>query len=180
MTKLVFSIALLLMPLLAWTENTAGTDTSAKSGAFAWGIDVGPGIDMGGDDMSTINIHATLGYRNSWLKIAGIGVGIDMMMSNTCRSFPIYAIARTSFSSKPKLLFGEVRAGVAYNQAAGIPDRTNFYIQPGLGIDLAKGRSFSSHLILSYSYNAMSFYGDKKDTVIKGLNRANISIGVTF
>lgn len=177
MKKTIIYIILLLMPVLAWAENTAGT---AKRGAFAWGLDVGPGIDMGGDDMSTINIHATLGYRNPWLKIAGVGVGIDMMMSNSCRSFPIYAIARTSFSSKPKLLFGDMRVGVAYNQAPGIPDRTNFYIQPGIGIELAKGRQFSSHLILSYSYNAMTFYGDKQDTLIKGLNRANISLGVTF
>ncbi|MCM1521221.1 MAG: hypothetical protein NC039_01050 [Muribaculaceae bacterium] len=169
-----------LLSVISMGCHAANDNTVTRSSGFAWGVEVGPGIDMGGDDMSTLNIHAALGYRNSWLKIAGVGAGIDMMMSNSCRSYPIYAIARTSFSSKPKLIFADMRIGVSYNQATGIPDRTNFYIQPGVGIELARGHSFSSYLLLSYSYNAMTFYGDKQDTLIKGLNRSTITIGVTF
>ncbi|MCM1162705.1 MAG: hypothetical protein NC339_00385 [Muribaculaceae bacterium] len=177
MKKLLIGLA--LASVISFSAAGAD-DVNPRKDSFAWGLEIGPGIDMGGDDMSTINIHATLGYRNSWLKMAGVGVGIDMMMSNSCRSFPIYAMVRSSFSTHPKLLFGDLRVGVAYNQATSIPDRTNFYLQPGIGIELASGRSFSSHLILSYSYNAMTFYGDKQDTLIKGLNRVNITIGATF
>lgn len=155
-------------------------DATLTRGAFAWGAEVGPSIDMGGDDMSTMNLHACFGYRNKWLKFAGIGAGIDVMLSNSSRSFPIYALVRSSFSTKPKLLFGDLRVGVAYNQTSGIPDRTNFYISPGLGIELARGKSFSSHLVLSYSYNAMTFEGNQEDTLVHGLNRVNIGIGVSF
>ena len=87
-------------------------------------------------------------------------------------------MARTSFSNKPKLLFGDLRVGIAYNQTDGVPDRANFYIQPGIGIELAKGKSFSSYLLLDYTYNSMTFYGDKADTLIHGLNRVTVSIGV--
>lgn len=178
MKHLLTAAALLALPAAMHADS--GASSSSFREHFAWGAEIGTGIDMGGDDMSTLNIHAAVGYRNSWLKIAGIGAGIDMMMSNSCRSYPIYAIARTSFSSRPKLLFGDMRVGVAVNQAPGIPDRTNFYLQPGIGITLAKGKSFSSHLLLSYTYNSMTFPGDREDTLIHGLNRATISIGVTF
>lgn len=158
----------------------AQAETASPRGQFAWGAEAGTGIDMGGDDMTTFNLHASFGYRNDWIRFAGIGAGIDVMLSNSTRSFPIYAMARTSFSNKPKLLFGDLRVGIAYNQTDGVPDRANFYIQPGIGIELAKGKSFSSYLLLAYTYNSMTFYGDKADTLIHGLNRVTVSIGVSF
>ena len=87
---------------------------------------------------------------------------------------------RSSFAEKPKLFFAEMRAGVAFNQATNVPDRTNLFLQPGAGIYLATGKTFASYLTLSYTYNAMTFYGDKKDTLVHGLNMATLSIGVTF
>lgn len=158
-------------------ETAADT---AKVSPFTWGAEVGSGIDMGGDDMSTLNIEAQFGYRNSWLNIAGLGAGINVMMSNSCRSFPIYAVFRSSFANKPKLLFGDLKIGVAVNQATGIPDRTNFFIRPSVGINLARGEKFSSYMTLGYTYNSMTFEGDKLDTLVHGLNMATVSIGVTF
>lgn len=148
--------------------------------SFAWGAEINTGIDMGGDDMSTLGIHASLGYRNPWLRFAGVGVGVDMMMSNSSRTMPFYAMVRTSFSRRPKLLFADLRGGVSFNQTPGVPDRANLYLQPGLGMTLAKGNSFSSHLLLAYTYNDMTFYGDGAKTLVIGLNRVTLSIGVTF
>ena len=105
----------------------AQAETGSPRGQFAWGAEAGTGIDMGGDDMTTFNLHASFGYRNDWIRFAGIGAGIDVMLSNSTRSFPIYAMARTSFSNKPKLLFGDLRVGIAYNQTDGVPDRANLY-----------------------------------------------------
>ncbi len=159
-----------LITFLSLITAGAQPDDKSPEHGFTWGAEVGSGIDMGGDNMSTLNIAALIGYRTSWINFAGVGLGIDMMMSNSCRAYPVYA----------KLFFAEMRAGVAFNQATNVPDRTNLFLQPGAGIYLATGKTFASYLTLSYTYNAMTFYGDKKDTLVHGLNMATLSIGVTF
>lgn len=174
------TITLSLITLLSLISAVAQTEDKSPRQGFTWGAETSSGIDMGGDNMSSINIAALIGYRTSWIDFTGIGLGIDMMMSNSCRSFPIYGMLRSSFAEKPKLFFAEMRAGIALNQATNVPDRTNLFLQPGAGIYLATGKNFASYLTLSYTYNAMTFYGDKKDTLVHGLNMATLSIGVTF
>lgn len=147
---------------------------------FVWGAEVGTGIDMGSDDMSTLNVEGAIGWRNSWIRMLGIGAGIDVAMSNSTRCFPIYAIFRSSFFKTPILLFGDLRVGIAHNQTDGVPDRTNFFIRPGLSIELAKGKTFCSYLSLAYTYNSITFQGDKAETLVHGLNQATVSIGVMF
>ena len=147
---------------------------------FIWGAEAGTGIDMGGDNMSTINLRALLGYSGPYIEVAGIGAGVDMVMSNSTRMYPVYAHLRSSFTRKPSLLFGDLRGGIAFNQIPSVGERRNFFLQPGVGIHLATGATFSSYLTLSYTYNSLSFYGDKADSIIHGLNLATIAIGVTF
>lgn len=174
---LIWCLVILFSPFAALAE----TDTEQKStSGFSWGAELGVGIDMGGDDMSTIDLDAYFGYHNSWCKLAGIGGGINMMMSNSCRSFPVYGILRTSFTSRPTLCFMDLRVGVGFNEVPGWKTKATFYCRPGIGFNLAAGKSFQSYLILSYAYNDMTFPGDKKDTLVTGLNLATISLGVTF
>ena len=172
--------AISIITFLSLLSANAQTNDNTPQHGFTWGVEVGSGIDMGGDNMSTLNLAALIGYRTSWINFAGVGLGIDMMMSNSCRSFPIYGMIRSSFAEKPKLFFAEMRAGVALNQATDVPDRTNLFLQPGAGIYLATGKTFASYITLSYTYNAMTFYGEKKDTLVHGLNMATLSLGVTF
>ncbi len=172
--------AISIITFLSLLSANAQTNDNTPQHGFTWGVEVGSGIDMGGDNMSTLNLAALIGYRTSWINFAGVGLGIDMMMSNSCRSFPIYGMIRSSFAEKPKLFFAEMRAGVALNQATDVPDRTNLFLQPGAGIYLATGKTFASYITLSYTYNAMTFYGDKKDNLVHGLNMATLSLGVTF
>ena len=172
--------AISIITFLSLLSANAQTNNNTPQHGFTWGVEVGSGIDMGGDNMSTLNLAALIGYRTSWINFAGVGLGIYMMMSNSCRSFPIYGMIRSSFAEKPKLFFAEMRAGVALNQATDVPDRTNLFLQPGAGIYLATGKTFASYITLSYTYNAMTFYGDKKDTLVHGLNMATLSLGVTF
>ncbi len=172
--------AISIITFLSLLSANAQTNDNTPQHGFTWGVEVGSGIDMGGDNMSNLNLAALIGYRTSWINFAGVGLGIDMMMSNSCRSFPIYGMIRSSFAEKPKLFFAEMRAGVALNQATDVPDRTNLFLQPGAGIYLATGKTFASYITLSYTYNAMTFYGDKKDTLVHGLNMATLSLGVTF
>lgn len=173
-------LAAAAMTLAASAANATGTEPPAPASGIAWGANIATGIDMGGDDMSSLNLHACFGYQNQWFRIAGLGVGIDAMMSNSCRSFPIYAVVQTSFQPRRRLLFGDFRAGIAYNQVPGIKDKASLYLQPGIGIQLAGGQKFNSYLSLSYTYNAMSFHGNKAETLIHNLHRATVSIGVTF
>ena len=168
----------LLSALILSSSYTSYAETVHNG--FTWGAEFASGIDMGGDNMSTLNISALIGYRTAWIDFVGVGAGIDMMMSNSCRAYPVYAMVRSSFASKPKLFFAEMRGGIAFNQATNVPDRTNLFLQPGGGIYLATGKNFASYLELSYTYNAMTFYGDKKDTLVHGLNMATITLGVTF
>ena len=136
MKRTVISIITFLSLLSAGAQ----TNDNTPQHGFTWGVEVGSGIDMGGDNMSTLNLAALIGYRTSWINFAGVGLGIDMMMSNSCRAFPIYGMIRSSFAEKPKLFFAEMRAGVTLNQATNVPDRTNMFLQPGAGIYLATDR----------------------------------------
>lgn len=173
---LIFAFAIISTITAIAAENSSITPARK----FTWGAEAGTGIDMGGDNMSTLNLRALVAYSGPYLELAGIGAGVDMVMSNSTRTFPIYAIVRSSFSRAPKLLFAELRGGIAVSQVPSFADQTKPFIQPGVGIHLATGATFSSYLTLSYTYNGFSYYGDKADTIVTGLNLATIAIGITF
>ena len=176
--RLALIIALAMVSSI--TAFAAGDSASVPTKKFTWGAEAGTGIDMGGDNMSTLNLRATIAYSGPYLELAGIGAGVDMVMSNSTRSFPLYAVVRSSFSRSPRLLFAELRGGIAVSQVPSMADQTKPFIQPGIGIHLATGASFSSYLTLSYTYNGLSYYGDKADSFIRGINLATIAIGITF
>ncbi|MDE6078982.1 MAG: porin family protein [Duncaniella sp.] len=149
-------------------------------GRFVWGAEVGSGIDMSSDDMSTLDIAAYLGVSMPWLDVAAIGAGIDNYMSNSSNTYPIFALLRSSFGPRPRLLFGEIRVGVGLNRIDSRADQTGLYLRPGLGFRLAHSSKFSSYLMLSYLYNSVSFPSPKVETTIHGVNQAVISLGITF
>lgn len=180
MKKSIKSLLAAVAMLTSASAINAAETTEQPAGGIAWGANIAAGIDMGGDDMSSLNLHACFGYQNPWFRVVGLGVGIDAMMSNSCRSYPIYAIIQTSFQPRRRLLFGDIRAGIAYNQVPGIKDKASLYIQPGIGIELARSSKFNSYISLSYTYNGMRFRGNKADALIHNLHRATVSIGVTF
>ncbi|MBQ9077623.1 MAG: hypothetical protein IJY31_07280 [Muribaculaceae bacterium] len=152
-----------------------------KSSHFAWGADVGGAIDMSGNDMSAINLDAYFGYKNPFVKIAGVGAGIDMMVSNSSRMFPVYGIFQSGFRNTPTLCFLDVRAGLSFNNLVANESQSDFYGSLGVGFNLAEGRNFRSYVILSYnyvgldSYTAYGYYYHLRD-----LHSANIRIGISF
>ena len=151
MKKTVSLIALLLLPLCAM--RAAEPDTQAASPArFVWGAEIGSSIDMSGNDMSSIDIDASFGLSRSWLRMLGVGTGAHIMVSNSCRTFPIYAVFRTDFSPRPRLLFLDLRGGMALNYLDYNRRINGAYAQIGMGLRLATGRTFSSHLIFGYKY----------------------------
>ncbi len=129
-----------------------GKRTSLGSSHFTWGADLGTGIDMTTSDMTFVDLHAYLGYKSRAVRFAGIGAGINTMMNNSSRSYPVYAMLRTSFSAMPRLCFMDLRLGAAFNNFYEFKSQTDLYASVGLGITLASGRRFSSHLIIGYTF----------------------------
>ena len=169
---------MLIWALLAAVGLSARTPAPA---GFAWGADLGGGIDMSGNDMSTINLDAYFGYRAPALDIVGIGAGINMMVSNSTRSFPVYAVVRTSFRKRPSLCFLDLRGGLVFNNIGSSTTRSQLYLSPGVGVNLAGGSTFSSYVIVSYVYNGMRPYEDSERYYdINGLHMACVRLGIRF
>lgn len=165
----------LLLSLLTTALMTV--PIQAKS-LFAWGADIGTAVEMSGHDMSTINLDAYFGFKNTIINLCGAGAGIDMMVSNSCRTFPIYAILRTSFRSKPSLCFMDMRAGIAFNNLSGGTTQRSAYLNPSIGINLATGATYRSYIILGYVYNGLKSFNDI--SINGGLSYVNVRIGITF
>lgn len=148
---------------------------------FVWGAEVGGAIDMTSNDMSSVNLDAYFGYRNSWLDVIGVGAEVDMMVSNGVRAFPVYAMFRTSFSSKPKILFMDLRAGMVINNINNSEQQNRLYFSPSLGINLAKGSTFQSYLMVGYVYNGMkSVTVDDEFHHLRGLHSGCLRLGISF
>ncbi len=149
---------------------------------FAWGAEAGSSIDLSAHDMSSFDINAFFGIKYRWINFAGIGVGADIMISNSCRSYPLFALFRTDFSPKPRLLFMDLRGGVVLNYLPGNVSQRAPWFSPGLGINLARSRSFQSYIVAAYTYLG------RKDVMEDGgyahpypsLNMASIRLGIKF
>lgn len=130
----------------------AKVEKESKLGHFTWGADAGSAVDLTGNDMTSIDLHGYFGYKGGALRILGVGAGINTMINNSSRCYPVYALLRTSFSTRPQLCFLDLRAGVSFNNILTYKSQTDFYGSLGIGITLASGKKFSSHIILSYNF----------------------------
>ncbi len=168
-----------VLGLLSVPESGALEKTGRK-GHFAWGAEIGPSIDVCGDDMSTIDIGGFIGWRNDFIDFAGVGAGINMLMSHSGRFFPVYAGFRSSFSRSQKLVFFDARIGCTFATDAGSPSQQVFYVAPGIGFNLASGKTYTSYLLVNYSYCSLKFPSFRQGNEVKGVNRIGMTIGITF
>lgn len=121
-------------------------------GHFTWGAEIGSSVDLTGNDMTSLDLHAQFGYKGNYVRMAGIGAGINSAMDNSSRSYPVYAIFRSSFTRDPKFCFMDLRLGVVFNNILDFPSQRDLYGSLGIGFTLAKGKKFSSHIILAYTF----------------------------
>lgn len=169
---------LLLSAQLISAQHTS--EATPRRLAFAWGAEIGGNIDMSGHNMSSVDINAKFGIRWRWIRFLGIGAEGDIMVTNSGRVFPLFVNFRTDFAQSDQLLFMDLRGGLALNYLYDEQD-TGGYFSAGIGVTLAKSKTFSSHIILAYS-----FYGQEKClnglTVRKcpGLNEATLRLGIAF
>lgn len=159
----------------ATDEHVSGWDH------FVWGAEVGGAIDLTSNNLSSVNLDAYFGYKNSWVDALGVGASVNMMVSNSVRSFPVYGLIRTDFSSRHKLMFMDLRGGIAINNLTYGSQQTSLYLSPGVGVNLAVGKTFKSYIILSYIYNGLKPFdlGDRRCNV-DGLSMACLRLGISF
>lgn len=183
MKKLLTAIAAVILSM-ASVSAAPVADSEIASGwnHFTWGAEVGGSIDMTSNNLSTINLDAFLGYKNAWIDVVGIGASVNMMVSNSVRSFPVYGLIRTGFSPRPTLMFMDLRAGVAFNNVSYGDEQSALYVSPGIGVNLARGKTFKSYVMLSYVYNGLESFKEKGDihNLNKGLHMGCVRIGISF
>ena len=149
---------------------------------FAWGAEVGSTIDMSGNEMSSIDINAAFGLSYKWLSFAGIGAGANIMVSNSCHTYPIYAVLRTDFSKLVKVMFIDLRGGIALNYLDENICQTGGYISPSIGFNLASGATFRSYITVGYTYISRKDEVRPDETILpyKSLSMATVRLGVAF
>lgn len=150
-------------------------------GHFTWGAQLSSGVDMTTHDMTNFSIGAEFGYKNRWFRFVGVGASIMSMMNNSSRCYPVYAMVRTSFSKYHKLCFLELRGGVSFNSILDSSHATGAYGSAGIGITLAHGRTFSSHVVLRAEVMPIkASYSDPSLDFSYTLALACIGIGIAF
>ena len=153
----------------------------SRKGKFCWGLDAGSAIDMTGSDMSAVDLSGYFGYSGGYMRFAGAGAGIDMMVSSGSNVYPLYAIIRTDFSKRNRLVFMDLRGGVAFCNIEDFAQQCNPYGSLGVGVTLAKGKTFSSHVILSYNYTRLNdVKTEERVFKLSDLQYACIRIGISF
>lgn len=142
--------------------------------AFAWGADVASSIDLTGQDLSTFNIAAALGYKNSAIQMLGIGAEIDIAVNNPCRLYPVYALIRTSFVPRPCRCFFEAKMGYSFNRMPTADYHNGLYASASWGINLAMSKNFRSYFTLGYTYHQLKAPG------FHDLSAVTTGIGISF
>lgn len=161
---------------------TAAKDTRKSAAVrFVWGADAGAAIDMTGNDMSAIELSMALGMKWKGLKFLGVGVQAEVMVSNSRRSYPIYLQVRTNFRDDPSLVFWDVRGGISVNYLEDNLNQTGSYFATGVGIVLAHGKRFSSHMTLGYEFHSRTDI-DTPDRLYSfpNLHAVAVRLGITF
>ncbi|MCM1319244.1 MAG: hypothetical protein NC217_02545 [Muribaculaceae bacterium] len=169
---------------LSENESNSTITTKKFSGLrqhFTWGIDLGASIDLSGEDLSTFDAETYFGYKGNWIRTAALGAGMHKAFGNKYTFIPVYALLRTSFRSKPSLLFFELKAGYSFNTLNDSGSFGGAYGSFGLGVNLAMSKSFQSHIVLAYSYYTLRHATDL-DIPYSGdnINSAVLRFGVNF
>lgn len=148
---------------------------------FSWGASLVGAVDVSGHDMSTIGIDAYLGMKVPYVQMLGVGVGVNVPVSNSLRTLPVYMVARTNFRNRPSLCFLDLRGGVSINDVDDKTRKPGEFVSVGIGINLASSKKFSSHMILAYSFIGRHDYLVENEPVkIHNLHMATLRLGICF
>lgn len=158
-----------------------GKTQSLAFSHFTWGAEVGSSLDLTSHDLSTFDVDVNLGFKNSFIKMAGIGAGIHRSIHTGNNFVPIYALLRTSFRSQPSLFFFNLQAGYSFNTIKGNDTMGDFTGSLGIGINLQQTRMAKSYLLLCAAYQ----YYSRDNKLAVGIDTnyiffARLMLGVNF
>lgn len=180
MKKLLLTIVAAVVAIAA-TAASNDSDGQKSRTHFAWGAEFGSTVDLSAHDMTSIDFSANFGFRRGWLSFLGVGAGAHLMVGNSCRTYPIYACLRTSFTSRPSILFMDLRGGVAMHYLDGSDSQAKPYVSAGLGVNLARSSTFTSYIIIGYTYFNRSDIGTGDDLHrYDDLHCGTVRLGVCF
>lgn len=158
-----------------------GKTKSLAFSHFTWGAEAGASVDMTSHDLSTFDVDVLLGFKNKFIKLAGIGGGIHHSIYSGNNFIPVYAVLRTSFRSKPSLLFLNLQAGYSFNTVKHSGTVGDFCSAIGVGINLQQSNIAKSYIILSCAYQNFSEASRvKTDIDTRDIFYAKLVIGVNF
>lgn len=154
---------------------------AVRNARFAWGAELASSIDLSAHDMTSVDMNLSCGVTYRWLIFAGVGVGGQMALNNSCRTYPLFLNFRTDFSRKVLPIFLDVRGGLALNYLPDNLSQRSPYASISLGFNLATGRTFRSYILCGYSYNGR---GDINTEIglrrFPALSMASVRLGVQF
>lgn len=176
LTKYIFAVCTIFCTL-----QTKGETPQERRLAFSWGAELATGADLSQHNMSSVGINARAGLQWKWVRFFGIGAEGDMLLSSSGRNYPLFFNFQTDFSNSNKLLFMDLRGGATLNYFNNNDQETGAYFSGGVGITLAKGKTFSSHIILAYTYVGQEecYKGDYLRKC-PGVSLATLRLGITF
>lgn len=148
---------------------------------FTWGAEFGSSIDLTGHNHSTFDLDINFGFKNSFIKVVGVGAGIHRSIQSGDNYIPIFFVLRTPFTRKPSLLFMNLQAGYSFNTINNSPTFGDFIWALGLGVNLSQSRRAKSYMILSVGAR----YFNKNNKSLINLDTqyvivAKLSFGINF
>lgn len=179
------AVIIFLLALAMWSRGYAQDSQPSSTLKFAWGAAFDGELDMSGHEQSSVGMDGYFGLRAPGVQILGVGVGVNVPVSNSQRRMPIYLIARSNFSTKPTLCFMDLRCGISANDVGYGKWQTGEYASVGAGFNLARSKAFSSHLILSYTFYGRKNYehGIDEETIevkTPSLQMVTLRFGISF
>lgn len=162
----------------SWSESPVPDPAKV---VFAWGAEAGSSIDMSGSDMSSIDFNASFGMRYKWINYMGLGLGANIMIANSCRTYPLFVVFRTDFSQLFKIVFLDIRGGLALNYLPGNVSQRGAYASASIGFNLAKGKTFRSYITAGYTFVSRKDVAvDERITPYDPVSSASIRLGIAF
>lgn len=174
-------IIIISLVCLVGKTSFAQENTNPRPLRFAWGAGLNGGVELSGHDMSTLGINGEFGMSYKFIRFLGASAEANIIVGSSARVYPLSLVFRTDFSNTQKLLFADVRGGLALLYHEDNTQENSAYASAGIGITLAHSKSFSSHLIIGYTYVGQDIcsLGDRLRKC-PGISYASMRLGLSF
>lgn len=182
MTRIKLIILALFCSLcVSAVAQSDSSDNTPQPLRFAWGANLSGGAELSGHNMSTLGLNGEFGLEYRWIRFLGASAEANITIGNSARLYPLSLIFRTDFSNTRKLLFLDARGGVALLYPEEGEQQTQPYASAGLGINLAHGKNFASHIIVGYTYVGQDqCHRGERLLNCPGISYASVRFGLSF